>query len=549
VTTIRLIQAAVIGPALGGALWLALVRFPLIRRVVGGAVGLAAHAAAWAVFWAAFRGDTAAWRGLQTDLLGATVVVAAELGIIMAVVRAEPLDRRGGPAALLGLAVSASALAATSYAASVPLLALFVPIPTLAAGMASVAVPGRVHLRGLIGLAAADVVALLGLSVLLDRTGTTLLEPSTGLGPGLLLAAAAIKAGAIPGVGTALLATTDGPGQPMVAALRGQGMALAALAGLELARAEEMLPLAIAAAAAVALGGLWAVLARGAPSTLAVAAGAGAALPFLALGLGGAVAARAFLVLFPSFLVAAATADVSLGPLGSEPRARRSPHAARITGAAALGVALASLLGLPPGGGFPGAWLTLSLGAVRGEGDALMLALTAIAALGLAVAAVAATPAARAAAPRLPAAIVGALGGAALLYAGLQPVRLGLGWWLRIESELNLPRALAASGAPDLPAIGGLNLLLIAAPAFFLAAVVVVLGGGLRAAEGGFVPIRGGPRRVLGPGPRWVPDRVASVAESWRRRRLGFGAALLLEALALALVVRLVVLAARAGFL
>jgi hypothetical protein len=42
---------------------------------------------------------------------------------------------------------------------------------------------------------------------------------------------------------------------------------------------------------------------------------------------------------------------------------------------------------------------------------------------------------------------------------------------------------------------------------------------------------------------------VASAAEAWRRRRLGFAAAVLLEAAALALVVRLVVLAARAGFL
>jgi hypothetical protein len=548
VTPEMLIQAAVLGPALGAVVWLALVRLPRTRRVAAGAVALAAHAAAWAVFWTAFRGEPAAWRGLEPDLLGASVVVAAELGILVALVRADPLHGGGAPAAVLGLAASASAIAVAAYATSVTLVALFVPIPTLAAGVASLAGPGRADLRGLAGLAGADVVALVGLSVLLDRAGTTILGPSTGLAPGLLLAAAAIKVGAVPWVGTARLATSGGPGSILASGLRGQGIALAALAGLELARGQEMAPLAVAAAAAAALGGVAAALARGRPSAVAAAAGAGASVPFLALGLGGAVGARAFLVLFPPLLLAAAAADVSLGERGP---ARPSPpgRARRVAGAAALGVAVGSLAGLPPGGGFPGTWLTLSLGAIRGEADVAFLAVIGATALGLAMAAVAAAPVVRAARPRTGGVVVAVVAAIGLLYAGIQPVRLGVGWWLRIEAELNLPQALAASGAPDLPAIGGLNLLLASAPALLLTGLVILLGGGLRTAGGPFVSIPVGRRRLRGPGRRWVPAPVASAARAWRRRRLGFAVALLLEAGAVAMVLRVVILAARAGFL
>jgi hypothetical protein len=144
---------------------------------------------------------------------------------------------------------------------------------------------------------------------------------------------------------------------------------------------------------------------------------------------------------------------------------------------------------------------------------------------------------------------VGAAGAAALLYAAIQPVRLGVGWWLRIEAELNLPRALAASGAPDLPALGGLNLLLVAAPGLLVIAVVVLVGGGLRTDGGGFVPIRRPRQAPLGAGRSWIPAPVSSVAGGWRRRRLGFALALVLEAAAVALSLRLVVLAARSGFL
>jgi hypothetical protein len=545
VTPARLIQAAVLGPALAAAVWLALVRFPVVRRLVAGVLGLAAHAAAWAVFWTAFRDEPAAWRGLDPDLLGTTVVVAAELGILLALVRAEPLVRRGGPPTVLGLGASASAIAVASYATSVTLVAMFLPIPTLAAGAASLASPG--DLRGLIGLAAADVVALIGLSVLFDRAGTSLLDSATGLGPGLLLAAAGIKAGAVPWVGTARLAATAGSAAPMAAALRGQGVGLAALAGLELAGAQEMLPLAIAAVVAVALGGLAAALARGASSAGAAAAGTGAAMSFLALGLGGAVGARAFLVLFPPLLLAAATAELSLGSLD---RARPwNAPLVRMAGVAGMGVALGSLVGLPPGGGFPGTWLALSLGAIRGEGDPIMLIVSGVAALGLAVTALASLPAVRGAGSRPPTAVLGLAGAAVLLYAGAQPVRLGVGWWLRIEAELNLPRALGASGAPDLPAVGGLNLLLAAAPALLPTVLVILLGGGLRATRGGFVPLLRVSRRLLRPGRGWVPAPVATAAGRWRRWRLGFATALVLEAAALALALRLVVLAARSGFL
>ncbi len=60
--------------------------------------------------------------------------------------------------------------------------------------------------------------------------------------------------------------------------------------------------------------------------------------------------ARAFLVGFPAFLVAS-TAVTILGtpPLGG----RDAQPSWRWVGGAALVVAIGSLLGLPPGGGFP----------------------------------------------------------------------------------------------------------------------------------------------------------------------------------------------------
>lgn len=548
----QVVQAAILGPAVAGAVWLLGARWRWVRRIAGVLVALAAHGAAWWVLWLAYRGDVPAWRSFQPDLLSASVVVAAEVAVLLAAVRAEGLGR-WAPAAICGLAVAASATAGLAYARSLAVVAVLLPVPTVAAAVAALAGRSPADLRGLIGLAAADGVGLVGLTVVFTRVDTTVVSPEGGaLGAGLVLAAAAIKAGAVPGVGTWRLAGTAGPGAPVAVALRGQGLALAMLGGLAIGRGEPLPIVAGLAAAAVLLAGVASTAARTGARAAAAVTGAGAALPFVALGLGGAVGIRAALVLFPALLVAAGSVFL----LGWTPRAdqanpiarRREPRPGwRWLGAVALAVGAVSLTGLPPGGGFPGAWLTLSLAGARAYATAQYLLVAGAVALGLALAALGSVPLVRAMRARAGPAILGALTAAALLYIGLQPVRLGIGWWLRIERELRVPVVLEASGAPSLPPVGGLNLAVVLVQAILLVGVVVLLGRGFRDARGPFVPlpIRAGTPPVLAK----LAAATHPVRDRLKRFQVGVAAAAVLEAGAVVLAARLVLLAAGSGFL
>jgi hypothetical protein len=130
---------------------------------------------------------------------------------------------------------------------------------------------------------------------------------------------------------------------------------------------------------------------------------------------------------------------------------------------------------------------------------------------------------------------------AVLLYVGTQPVRLGIGWWLRVEAEVGAPRLLAAAGGPQIPAIGGANLLLALASAAVLVAAVVVMSGGFRDVPARFVPLT-----AKRPPP---PVRIASAVERLRRSHVGEAFAAVLGLTALVLAARLVILAGRGGFL
>ena len=551
-----LVVGAVGGPAVAALAWLALSRWRWGRRAGGGAVAVASHAAAWGVFWLAYNAEEVGWRGLRPDLLDATIVVAAELAILLAAVRAETRGAHAPaelPAALVALGVAAAGVAAIAYADSLVLVALLLPIPALAAGVAAISGAGPADVRGLLGLAAADAAALAGLSIVYASSDTVAFTAVDGVGAALVVAGAAAKAGAVPGVATWRIAATDGPAAPVAVALRGQGNALVALACLHLGATG--VDLAAAAAAAVALSGIAAVVATRPAAVATAAVGAAAGIPFLALGLGGATGVRAFLLAFPAFLIAAGAAHALAWP-GRGADEGTVPRRVRWRGpsAVALGVTLGSLLALPPGGGFPGTWLALSLATVRAEAAPAWLAIAGAAGLGLALAAIAALPLVRAAVARPAVALAGTVAALTLLYIGTQPVRLGIGWWLRVEGELAAATLLPSAGTPSLPPLGGSHLLLAAAPALGLVALLVALGRGVRAAEPSFAPlIPRPPRRGAAGRPAAVPgrsvDAVRRLSAAATEAAAGFGVALVLEVAALVLAARLVLLGAQTGFL
>ncbi|HEX2032311.1 MAG TPA: hypothetical protein VHL78_13115 [Actinomycetota bacterium] len=543
-------QAAALGPAVAALGWLAFARSRPLRRLVGGGLALAAHAAAWWAMWLAYTGQAPATPGLRPTLLGATVAVAAELGILVAATRAEARADAEIPPVIVGLGASASAIVVAASSGSLVVQAVLLPLPTLSVGLAALSVAPRPGVQGLLALAAADAAAAAGLSLAFERSGSTVVGPAGMLPAALLLAAAAVKAGAVPGVGTWRLVAAGGPGSVLASGLRGQAMWLAALAGVVMLGADATPLMAGTAAAAVLLAGL-AGLAAARPALLVAAVCGGAsALPFLALGLGEAVGGRAFLLLFVPVLLATAAATA----LGVGPREVPASRAARWGASVALAVAIGSAAGVPPGGAFPGTWLALSLAAERAVASPPHLLVVVAASLGIGLLLLASVPLIRSPARGGPAVLAGALAGAALLYMGAQPVRLGIGWWIRVEREMGFPRLLPAAAGPSLPAIGGLDLALAVAPVAVVIGLVAWLGRGFRDAEVPFAPLwvrrR---RRRRPPRPGSAIRRAARSAGRLPARAsqlgLGFGAAMVLEAAAVVMAVRLLFVGAQAGFL
>jgi hypothetical protein len=132
--------------------------------------------------------------------------------------------------------------------------------------------------------------------------------------------------------------------------------------------------------------------------------------------------------------------------------------------------------------------------------------------LGLGLSALAAVPVVAAARPPLPAGLPALLAGAALLYMGSQPVRLGIGWWLRIERVLEVPGLLPSAGAPTVPAVRGVDLALALAPAAGAALLLTLLGRGVRAAPRQVAPLRV-PRPPAAEIPAAANEEVASPTE------------------------------------
>jgi hypothetical protein len=544
VTGLRFVQIAVLAPAASGLAWLATWPWRWPRRILAGLLAVAWVAAAWGVVWLTYSGRAPAWRGLAPDLLGATLAAIVGVTILIALLGLERRPPADLPLLVAGLAASGSAVAIAAYTDSLVLLAMAIPIPTLAAGALALGKDG--DLRGMAGLALADLLVLAGLTVAFDRTDTTSIAASPGLAAGLMLAGAALKAGAVPGLATSRL--VGSLAAPLAAAIRGQALVVAAVAGLVVAGAEEMLPLAVAAVAASLLAGVVALAARRRSTILAAVLAAAAAVSFAALGLGGGVGARAFLVLAPPFLLAGAAAEALWGVPAERPEAvpREASRPRRALGAVAVlagGVLLGSLAGLPPGGGFPGTWLTAALAGERGTGAPGYLLLEGGLLLALAAAFAGSVPLLRSMRPRVGPAIAAAGAALLLLYVGTQPVRLGVGWWLRIEDELALPTVVPAAGGPELAPIGGFHLVLALAPAAVVVLLLVAAGRGVRPARFARIPAAS----RMDAGARLQRLRSLS-ARVWSRPVLLAAIGLLVVA-TVALAVRLLILGIGSGFL
>lgn len=542
-----LIPAAVLGPAAAALGWLAASPLPWLRRSLGGLVALGSVAVGWGVFWLAYRGEAPAWGGFVPSLLTASLAAFVATAALLVVPRVEALPPREAAPAVVGLGVGVTAVLATAFSGSLVAVAVLLPVPTVAAGAAALSGRDRAEARGLVGLAAADILAATGLAALLVEAGSTLVAP-VGVVPGvgLLLAGAAVKAGAVPGVGTWRLASTPGPGAPGIFPLRAQGVVLAVLAGVVVGGGTEAVPPLLWAAGGAALaGGATALWARSPENAAAAVAGVGAAIVFLSLGLGGTIGVRTSLLLFPPFLLAA---GVATGVLG-RPTVPGERHPAwRWLGGVALVVAAASLLGLPPSGGFPGTWLALSLAWARD--DALVhLPAAAGAIVGIGLGALAAVGLPRGIRSSPAAAVAGLGVSVLLLYMGAQPVRLGAGWLVRVEAELGLPEVLPTAGAPSLPPIGGWDLLWAGLPAVAVVAALVAAGRGLRAPDGPFLPLLS-PPFVLGTAwGRPMVRRVGAAVGAVREAGAGIPAALVLEAAALAVAAWVVIRGMALGFL
>lgn len=548
-----LIPVAALGPAAAATVWLVTSPFRRLQRLLGGLLALGSVAAAWAVFWLAYRGEPPDWAGLTPSLLTASVVAFAATAVLLGVPRADALAPRGAAPAVVGLGVGVGAIVLAAFSESLVSVAVLLPIPTLAAAGASLSGAERPDARGLIGLASADVLGLIGLAWLIAEGGSTLVT-RVGMVPGsaLILAAAAVKIGAIPWLGTWRLASTTGPGGPVSLVLRAQGVVLLVVVGVIVGGGAVVTPLVWGAGAAALATGAAALWARASSGVAAAVAGVGAALLFLALGLGGTVGVRALLLLFPPFLLAAGVTAMLLERRAVEEDAR--PWW-RWLGGAAMAVGAASLLGLPPFGEFPGAWLALSLAWGRGEAFPYLPAMAA-AVMGMGLGAMGAVGLPRGTSPRPASVVIGTGAAAVLLYMGAQPVRLAAGWLVRLEAELGLPEILPTSGAPSLPPVAGWDLLWAGLPALVLVGGILIAGRGLRDADRPFTALLSVRRLRVPPwgrpAARWLRRavrRVRSAVETAGAAGAGLAAFLFLEAIAIAAAAWVVVRGIAMGFL
>jgi len=537
-----LVPAAVLGPAAAAAVWLAAGWWPWPRRVAAAIVWLASQVAAWAVFWEAFRGEPSSWMGLSPDLLRATLAAVAGVAVTLVLPRLDVLPPRAAAAGVVAAGVGLTAVIGAAYSPSLVAVAVLAPVPTLAVALAAIVGDRPRGLPGLVGLAAADALVLGGLLVLLDRSATTVLASVEPVDPGvmLLLAGSALKLGAVPHLAAWRMGASEGLAAPLAVVVRAQGAVLASAAVFTIAGAAPSTPLAAVAAGLTLIGGAAALVSTTPGGALSGLAGAGAGALLVALGLGGGVGARAGLLLLPPLVLASGVTAAAGWPGADDPHDPRP--AWRWAGLLALGVGAASLAGLPPAGGFPGTWLSLSLATTRGLVEPWNLLVLVAAASGLLLAALAAVPALRVARTRPAAAVLASLGALALLYAGAQPLRLGLGWLLRVERELGLPEVLPSAGSPALPPIGGVDLAWAALPAVAIVAAVVVLGRGVRDPATEHDPLVTLP--PVRP-PSWA-GRALGVA---RRLHVGEALAALIEAAAVAAAAWIVLRGMELGFL
>lgn len=548
------LAAAVLAPAAGAVA--ALVPGRTLRRGLWFAAQAAAVAGAAICLWEAYGGDPVVWRSFRGGLFAATFAVSLHLGTVLAGARAVSLEARAERLAHAGLGAAATGAAAVALTTSAATLALFVVVPTLGV-LAATLSGGRRALpaTGLAGLALADLAAVGGVWLMSEAADATLLPFATPdrLGAALLLAAAAVKCGCVPWVGT-WAAEGSAPARLAQVGVRAQGLALAAV---------------VAFGAGPAIDGAWLA---GAAGALALACGASALVPGreraglagiapaaagLCLALGGAVGASAFVLLVTALPVLWGGAGMLLTPAdppsppppgpAQAPRAPARPLAPGwgIASIVAAGGVAGSLALLPLTAAFPGAWLGLALASVRAGADPTWLIPVAAIALGSAAACVGAVRLVRqATASRLAAAGLALVAGS--LYAGVASGRLAAGWLARVSAGLGLPSVLAPGGAPAIPPGPALDLALAVLPGLVAVGAMVALTRGVRVPGPEPAPGRSG--RALPP-PAAAFAAAAGVVRGLRAGGQAWGLVLAAEALALVVAARVVLAASGRGFL
>ena len=505
-----------LAPLAGVIFAIAFAEAPSQRRVLVGVSSLAMLGGAAAGLVRATAREAVSWRGFEADAWTALLALAAIAPIAAGIARAARHPRPGWTeAALFGCAAAG---VVPILVPSLHLLAVTLPVSTLAFACAAVAVSGgrppkiRI-LRSVAALALSDVLLLLGLGTAVSA-GTRLPPELSTTAAALVVAGAAIRLGLVPlsWGGDDAAAESRLLGVVWLGPIRAQGLLILPFA---LSGGRSIAYAAAASAAATAAVSAATVLRR--PDAMAISS-IGAALAVLGLSLGG-----------PSGLWGAALAIVATAAFAPAWYARGPARELGRTNAAAM----------PAGALLPAAVLVLTAAfeaaAVRPGFLAFAIPAT-LATIGVGAAALTGPSAkARVRPGGVTGPLLGALALAALVAVAALPQRATSGLAFPVADALGVGRLL---GVGDGPGVSD-ELAVVMIGAAFLAFVV---GPGRLGTGGAPQRRRTDPPEVTIP----IPPVLSGFLEHARAWKV---AAAILLAASIGVAMRVYIVAAGRGFL